>query len=414
MNSWMTAWRFFVVDSQLSEQRRNGPFSLTGAVELGTVERSGFVESRHAGPAVVFSPEGDVIRQLGETTAAVFARSCLKPFQALAVMTSGIVLRGVDAAIAPSSHTGTVAHVELVRKLLARENIPENALGCPRDEPSDATTREALIRTGASATSPLYISCSGKHAAMLLACVANDWPLAGYLEPEHPVQKRILDVITRFTGERPDGTGIDGCGAPVYAITLRGLARGIQKVTQSQASSPFAIHREAAALTEAVRENSWAVAGPGQPDTIAISRLGVFAKSGAEGLVVMSAANGTTAAVKVLDGSSRASALVALWLLAHADAISYNAVDEVYNELDLWVMGGERRVGKIRPSVKLGEGRAARAKPRGGAARWAPRPDLTDHHVRRPQLNPAATLPQVTSPRFAGDNFSAQTLNLCP
>lgn len=325
-------------------------FSVSDAVELAVVERSGFIESRHAGSAIVLSPDGEVVRALGDVRSPIFPRSCLKPFQAVAVMTSGVTLRGEDAAIATASHSGTAAHVALVRGLLGRESLPASALGCPPASPSDQVARDELIRTGGP-RERVYMNCSGKHAAMLLACAANDWPLDGYLDAEHPLQKRILDVLERFTGERPAATAVDGCGAPVHAISLTALARGIQKITTAATSSPFALFREAAALTEAVRAHPWAVGGPGQPDTIAIERLGVFAKVGAEGVMVMTAPNGTTTALKVLDGSSRASTIIALRLLAEAGAVEDAAVDAVQTELDLWVMGGERRVGVIRASI---------------------------------------------------------------
>ena len=327
-----------------------GTFSVSDAVELAVVERGGFIESRHAGSAVVLSPEGEVVRALGDVISPTFPRSCLKPFQAVAVMTSGVTLRGEDAAIATASHSGTAAHVALVRGLLERESLPSSALGCPPASPTDRTARDELVRSGGP-RERVYMNCSGKHAAMLLACVANEWPLEGYLDPGHPLQKRILDVVERFSGERPAATAVDGCGAPVHAISLTALARGIQKITTAAPSSPFALYREAAALTEAVREHPWAVGGPGQPDTIAIERLGVFAKVGAEGVMVMTAQNGTTTALKVLDGSSRASTIIALRLLADAGAVDNAAVDAARAELDLGVMGGERRVGEIRATV---------------------------------------------------------------
>lgn len=327
-----------------------GTFSVTDSVELAVVERNGFIESRHAGSAVVLSPEGEVMRALGDVATPIFPRSCLKPFQAVAVMTSGVTLRGEDAAIATASHSGTAAHVALVRRLLERESLPESALGCPPAAPSDQVAREQLIRTGGP-RERVYMNCSGKHSAMLLACVANEWPLESYLELDHPLQKRVLDVIERFTGERPAATAIDGCGAPVHAISLGGLGRGIQKITTAAAGSPFALYREAAALTESVREHAWAVGGPGQPDTVAVERLGVFAKIGAEGVMVMTAPDGTTVALKVLDGSARASTIIALRLLAQSGAIEHEAIDAVQTELDLWVMGGEQRVGAIRATI---------------------------------------------------------------
>jgi L-asparaginase II len=327
-----------------------GTFSVSDAVELAVVERSGFIESRHAGSAVVLSPAGEVVRALGDVISPTFPRSCLKPFQAVAIMTSGVTLRGEDAANATASHSRTAAHVALVRGLLERESLPVSALGCPPASPTDPAARDELVRSGGP-RERVYMNCSGKHAAMLLACVANEWPLEGYLDPGHPLQKRILDVVERFTGERPAAMAVDGCGAPVHAISLTALARGIQKITTAAPSSPFALYREAAALTEAVRTHPWAVGGPGQPDTIAIERLGVFAKVGAEGVMVMTAPNGATTALKVLDGSSRASTIIALRLLAGAGAIEDAAVDAVQAELDLRVMGGERRVGEIRATV---------------------------------------------------------------
>ena len=327
-----------------------GTFSVSDAVELAVVERNGFIESRHAGSAVVLSPEGEVLRALGDVVTPILPRSCLKPFQAVAVMTSGVTLRGEDAAIATASHSGTAAHVALVRRLLERESLPESALGCPPAAPTDHAAREQLIRSGGP-RERVYMNCSGKHSAMLLACVANEWPLESYLELDHPLQKRVLDVIERFTGERPAATAIDGCGAPVHAISLGGLGRGIQKITTAAAGSPFALYREAAALTESVREHAWAVGGPGQPDTVAVERLGVFAKIGAEGVMVMTAPDGTTVALKVLDGSARASTIIALRLLAQSGAIEHEAIDAVQTELDLWVMGGEQRVGAIRATI---------------------------------------------------------------
>ncbi|SDS37785.1 L-asparaginase II [Microterricola viridarii] len=325
-------------------------FRLSDAVELAVVERSGFVESRHAGSAVVLAPDGSVLRSLGDPSAPVFPRSTLKPFQAIAAMTSGVTLRGEDAAIATASHSGTARHVELVRGLLAREGIPESALGCPPSYPQDAEARDAAVRSGAG-KQRIQMTCSGKHAAMLLACVANDWPLESYLHPEHPLQKRVLDVIERFTGERPVATGIDGCGTPVHAISLLALARGIHRIGTSTPASPFAIFREAGVLAEAVRENGWVVAGPGQPDTVAIDRLGVFAKFGAEGIMTMVAPNGTTVTLKVLDGSLRAASAVALRLLADAEAVDGAAVESLTSELGLLLSGGDAIVGRVRVSI---------------------------------------------------------------
>lgn len=324
-------------------------FSITDAVELAVVERSGFVESRHAGSAVVLTGDGQLLRALGDVSTPVLTRSSMKPFQAVAVMSSGVTLRGEDAAIATASHSGTRRHADLARGLLARAGVTESALACPAAWPDDSASRDALVRLG-SGKAPIYMNCSGKHAAMLLACAQNGWPLSDYLDPEHPLQKKILDVVERFTGERPTASGVDGCGAPVHALSLTALARGIARIATSKSTSPFAIYREAGFLAEAVRGNGWVVAGPGRPDTMVIDRLGLFIKTGAEGMMVASADNGTTVALKILDGNARAATIVALGLLADAGAISRAALDELSPELHLAVFGGAVPVGEIRPT----------------------------------------------------------------
>jgi len=324
-------------------------FSVDDSVELAVIERSGFVESRHAGSAIVLGTNGEVLRVLGNATSPVFPRSAMKPFQAVAVMASGVALRGAEAAIATASHSGTSGHVDLVRGLLARANVPESALGCPSAWPTDSASRDALVRLGVG-TAPIYMECSGKHAAMLAACAHNGWELNGYLELAHPLQKHILDVLERFTGERPAATGVDGCGAPVHAISLTGLARGVARIATSKSSSPFAIYREAGFLAEAVRSNGWVVAGPGRADSTVIDRLGLFIKGGAEGIMVASCDNGTTVAVKVLDGNLRAATAVALGLLADAGALDRADVAGVLPHLGLAVTGGGQPVGEIRAS----------------------------------------------------------------
>jgi L-asparaginase II len=326
-----------------------GTIEVIDSVELAVVERSGFIESRHAGAAVVLGSDGAVLRALGDVTAPVFPRSSMKPFQAIAVMASGVVLRGEDAAIATSSHSGTQKHTDLVRGLLARAGLSEADLGCTPTWPGDSATRDSLVRQGAG-PAPIYSDCSGKHAAMLVACVQNHWPTAGYLDPEHALQKRILDVVERFTGERPAASGVDGCGAPVHALSLTALARGIARIATSKSSSPFAIYREAGFLAEAVRENGWVIAGPGLPDSIAIERLGLFVKGGAEGIMVASAENGTTVALKILDGNLRAATIVALSLLADAGAVRRADIDAIVPELKLAVQGGGKPIGQIRAS----------------------------------------------------------------
>ena len=325
-------------------------FRVDESVELATYERSGFIESRHAGSAVVLDGKtAEPLLRLGNPDAPIFPRSAMKPFQIIAVMSSGVDLVGQQAAIATASHTGSSGHVALVRQLLDRAGLTTEALGCPADWPSDRVMRNELVRADLGAD-PVYMNCSGKHAAMLLACVHNDWPTVGYLELGHPLQKRILEIVERFTGDKAVATGIDGCGAPVYAMSLVALARGIRGLSTASLDSPFAMLRSAASLRAAVVAHPWVAGGVGEPDTVIVEKLGLFAKIGAEGVMVLSTSEGTTAALKILDGNIRAAAVVGLQLLVRVGALRQHDVDAVLPALGLAVLGGGKPVGVIRAS----------------------------------------------------------------
>ena len=328
------------------------PETLTvpSSVELAVVERSGFVESRHAGAAVVLDPEGVAQLTLGDVEAPILPRSSLKPLQALGCLTAGATLDGERLALATASHSGTDRHVAVVRDILDAAGLGESDLGCPAAWPSDTATRDELVRE-LGQRERIRMNCSGKHATMLLACTVNGWDTAGYLDPAHPLQVHIREVIERLTGAKVTTTAIDGCGAPVHAMSLTSLARAIHRVGGSSERSPFALHRSAGALVRAVRENPWAIDGPGRPDTIAIERLGVFAKGGAEGVMVMVAPNGTTVALKVLDGSGRATTAIALTLLERVGALAAGDVAQTLAQLPLAVAGGGQDVGLIRSTV---------------------------------------------------------------
>lgn len=324
-------------------------FAAADAVELAVVDRSGFIESRHAGIAVVLRADGAIAEKLGDPSSLVLPRSSLKPLQALACLSASAPLEGDRLGLATASHSGTDRHVAVVREILAAAELSEDALGCPAAWPGDTATRDELVRE-LGRPQRVRMNCSGKHATMLLTSVVNGWDPEGYLSPAHPVQQLIRDTIERLIGEKAAAVAVDGCGAPVYAMTLFGLARAIHRIGNSSTTSPFALHRSAGALVEAVRAAPWTIDGPGRPDTIVIERLGVFAKGGAEGVMVMVAPDGTTVALKMLDGSGRAATAVALRLLERHGALASADVADAMSKLPLTVTGGGQDVGAIRPA----------------------------------------------------------------
>ena len=320
-------------------------FTVDSAVELAVIERSGFIESRHIGSAIVMAADGTVVTELGDITAPVFARSTLKPLQALASMQAGVPLRGAQVAVACGSHTGSLDHMDVVEGMLKAAGVKESQLQCPAVWPRDETAWEWLVRSERG-KSRLAFNCSGKHAAFLWACTENGWDTRSYLEPNHPLQQRVRSVIEEYSGERVAHLGIDGCGAPVAAVSLTGLARAYSKLAKAPGDQNS--NARAATIATSMLDYPWAVQGHGKSNTIVMDELGIIAKIGAEGVLAMATPQGVSVAIKVLDGSSRATALVGLTLLAAAGAVEIPEVSSVLEKVVKPVRGGGRPVGKIR------------------------------------------------------------------
>ena len=318
-------------------------FTVDSAVELAVIERSGFVESRHIGSAVVLAADGTVVIELGDITTPIFARSTLKPLQALASMQSGVPLRGAQVAIACGSHVGSLDHMDVVEGMLKAAGAKEDQLQCPAAWPQDETARNWLVQTERG-KSRLAFNCSGKHAAFLWACTENGWDTNSYLEPNHPLQQRIRSVIEEYCGERIAHLGIDGCGAPVAAVSLTGLARAYSKLAKAPGDKNS--NARAATIATSMLDYPWAVQGAGEANTIVMDELGILAKIGAEGVLVMATRQGVSVAIKMLDGNIRATTLVGLTLLAASGAVEIPEVSSVLDKVVDPVLGGGRPGGQ--------------------------------------------------------------------
>ncbi|MDQ1711856.1 MAG: hypothetical protein QOE45_1306 [Frankiaceae bacterium] len=303
---------------------------------VAEVVRSGFVESRHHGSVVALSPSGDVLLSVGTVAAPTFPRSCNKPMQAVGMLRLGIVEAfGLDSrhvAISTASHWGEPVHVEVVRDLLGRAGVPESALRCPQDRPA-----------GGGGGEPLRVlhNCSGKHAAMLAACVAQGWPLDGYLAADHPLQVHLRSVVAAFAGEDVTATGVDGCGAPIFALSLTGLARAFGRVACATSGTPES------AVAHAMRAHPELIGGTGHDVTRLIGAVpGLIAKDGAEGVYAAALADGTAVALKIEDGAARARPPV---IVAALRALGATGDDTVLDDLaSPPVLGGGVRVGEVR------------------------------------------------------------------
>lgn len=196
---------------------------------LGVV-RSGLVESRHPVSVAAVDSDGKVVFRSGDDQDALFfLRSAAKPFQAVVSQRNGAALAPEQLAVAAGSHGGQPVHVALVEAMLAAAGLGPEHLLCPPTRPSSESALRRLAASGDAEPGRLFCNCSGKHAAMLRACVAQGWPLS-YTDPDHPLQREILDEVEASTREAAGPVGVDGCGVPTFRGTVVGLARAFARL----------------------------------------------------------------------------------------------------------------------------------------------------------------------------------------
>ena len=288
------------------DQSRSIPVStaLTEAPVLAHVVRGGFVESVHRGTVVVTAPDGSVEWSLGDPTGAVLARSSNKPIQASAMVRAGLDLPDAELALACSSHSGETFHREAVARILAGVGLSEVDLQNTPDYPIDEEERDAWIRSGRPKAA-IAQNCSGKHAAMLATSVVNGWDTAAYRDPEHPVQRAITATLVELTGEPVVAVTVDGCGAPLHAYALTGLARAFGRIVTAPAGSAEA------RVAAAIRAEPLYVGGTHrQVSHLVCEADGLIAKDGAESVYAVGLPDGRGVAVKVADGYPRAKAVI--------------------------------------------------------------------------------------------------------
>src|SRR2546428_4961136 len=200
---------------------------------LVELRRGSAVESRHAVHVAVVDAEGRLVARAGNPDFVTFWRSAAKPFQALPLVTDGAAdrfgLTTADLALACASHSSEPGQVDLVREFLQKIGCGERDLTCGPHTPLSETVAKDYQTRGVRLTA-VYSNCSGKHAGMLALARHHGWPTEGYALLDHPVQRRCLAEVSRWTivPEREIGVAVDGCGVACFALPLRsmGLAYG--------------------------------------------------------------------------------------------------------------------------------------------------------------------------------------------
>jgi len=313
---------------------------------LVEVWRSGFLESAHRGSLVVLDAAGAVRLAAGAVDRPTLPRSSNKPVQATAMLAAGWTPRsGEELAIGAGSHNGEDGHRDLAASMLAAVGLGPDDLGCPPAVPIHEPTFAEWLAAG-RAPERLAMNCSGKHAAMLSACVASGWPTEGYLDPEHPLQQAIEARLAEAAGEAVTAVVVDGCGAPQHALSPTGLARGVLSLVEAPEGS-----RERA-VADGMRAHPWFVAGTGREDTDLMRAVpGLLVKGGADGVHVAALPGRGAVALKLDDGGDRGrtpalcAALVRLGVPA----------DDLAPWLRTPVKGGDGVVGEIRAAAVLAD-----------------------------------------------------------
>jgi L-asparaginase II len=321
---------------------------------LVEVTRGSAVESVHRGAVAIVDANGKLVAGIGDIERRVFPRSAVKPIQQLPLVESGAADRygfgAAEIALACSSHNGEPRHVATARKMLAAAGRSEADLELGGHAPVDRAAADALVRAG-EPWGRIHDNCSGKHAGFICLSCAMGLDPAGYVTPDHPVQRAISATLAEVTGADLGEPGIDGCSIPAYAIPLRNLALGFARVATGEGMMPA---RAAAAkrIVAAYFAEPFMVAGTGRFDTAILTRFRgrVFIKEGAEG--VMCAAlpeKGIGIAIKCDDGAPRA-----------REVVLAAAIDALLPGEETWAALGNYRRPPIddRNGIKVGELRA--------------------------------------------------------
>ncbi len=306
------------------------------------------VESRHAVHAVLMNGRGDVTASYGDAERPTYPRSSIKPLQAIALVETGAAaafgLSNAEIALACASHSGEEKHTATAGGWLARIGLDENALECGAHAPYASPSSPPCV---------LCNNCSGKHSGMVTLSMFLNAPVAGYIDPAHPAQHKILSTVGEICGVQitPQTLGVDGCSAPNPVMPLASMAHGFASFMQPDS---LGILRGTACrhLYQAMVEHPDLVGGTGRLDTALMSAAKgkIMCKVGGEGVYACAVPGKDTAiALKVEDGNIRA-AQAALFALLEKYKLADDSVLEAVRNICLPVQKNWRgiEVGVIR------------------------------------------------------------------
>ncbi len=279
--------------------------------------RSGQVESFHVGYGVIVDASGEIVRAYGDTDYPTYVRSSAKPLQGMAVLRSGAYndfkLTSAELAVICSSHSGEPVHTETVSNIFSKAGVGSELLACGIHPPIHRESAKAL-QTAGIAPQQIHNNCSGKHSGMLTTCVQMGYDPKDYLNPDHPVQQYIYDIVKEYTSLDKIHRGVDGCSAPVFHLPLQKVAMAFARISRQE-------NQESRQIFQAMNVHPHLVGGEGRFDTALMESYPdkIMSKGGAEAVsaagFIMPDGQVYGLAVKVLDGNYRAIGQMVLKML---------------------------------------------------------------------------------------------------
>ena len=321
---------------------------MTQAVPMVDILRGGFTESRHLGHAVIANAAGEVIEGWGDSGKIILPRSSAKMLQALPLLESGAgaALSSEQLALACASHSGEPRHITRVSQWLSDLGLDESALCCGPQPSREKALRLSMIKEGRVPT-PVLNNCSGKHTGFLTLAKHLKVDL-NYVDPDHPVQKQVRSAFEESCSEDSPGFGIDGCSAPNFAISLRGLAFAMARFATADGASD-ARSRAMTRLRDAMIAHPKLVSGEGRACAVLMeaAKGKAAVKTGAEGVFVAILPDQKLGiALKIEDGATRASEVAIAALLVRLGVIdpAHPMLDRPIRNWDGLLTGAERAV----------------------------------------------------------------------
>lgn len=332
---------------------------------IAETTRGGRTESLHYGNIVAVHASGDVVAAAGDPEQEFFFRSSAKPFQAIPVIESGAAdtfgIMPAELALCCASHAGSPDHQRQVAAMLAKIGLSPADLQCGCPLPGD-DEEAARILLGEVERSPLQCDCSGKHSGMLATIVLEGLSKEDYLDPNHPLQQRILGLMAELMRVPVESItiGTDGCSLPTFAAPVRAFATAFAALAAPE-NVPSGAGAEHAAALNRLRDAmiAYPVNVSGEGNLVATlmevgdGRLAV--KSGAEGLLCLAVPERELGiAIRIADGTFRTHAVVTVAALEQLGILDEASRAEILarHSPELRNHNG-RLVGEIRPVFQL-------------------------------------------------------------